>query len=152
MYVSVIDSPLGRLEMHTDDRALLTLLPAEEDVPLSPPADAVGIAAAAQLAEYCAGTRLRFDIPLAPAGTEFQRKIWRVLREIPFGETRTYGELAVAAGCPGGARAVGSAVGANPILILIPCHRVVASDGIGGFSAGLWRKRILLTWEGVLIP
>lgn len=152
MYVSVIDSPFGRMEMHTDDQALLYFLPTEEDARLESPKDPIGIAAVRQLEEYFAGTRTDFTVPADPPGTEFQKSVWRYLREIPFGETRTYGQTAEAVGCPGGSRAVGGAVGKNPILILIPCHRIVAANGIGGFSSGLEIKRILLAWEGVFIP
>ncbi len=106
--------------------------------------------AAAQLAEYAAGTRRHFDLPLAPAGTAFQRRVWRELIAIPFGATMSYGALAEKLGTA--ARAVGGACGANPIPIIIPCHRVVASDGrLGGFSGGdgLDSKLLLLAHEGV---
>lgn len=148
MYISIVDSPLGKMEMRTDDRALLYYLPAREDASLIPPQDPVGKIAVQQFAEYYTGGRTELTVPAEPAGTEFQRRVWKALTEIPFGEIRTYGEIAEAVGCPGGARAVGGAVGANPVLIRIPCHRVVAAGGIGGFSAGLWRKRSLLLWEG----
>lgn len=151
MYVSVIDTPLGKMELRTDDRAVLYFLPAEENASLLAPEDPVGAEAARQLAEYFAGTRTAFTVKADPAGTEYQKNVWRALAEIPFGETRTYGEIAEAIGRPGGARAVGGAVGANPVLILIPCHRIVARDGIGGFSAELWRKRTLLLWEGNVV-
>ncbi len=104
--------------------------------------------AAAQLAAYFAGDPRRFDLPLAPVGTPFQHRVWKEMLAIPYGRTRTYGELARAVG--GVARAVGQACGANPIPILIPCHRVVAGAGrLGGFSGGLGRasKRALLVHE-----
>jgi methylated-DNA-[protein]-cysteine S-methyltransferase len=104
--------------------------------------------AAAQLGAYFAGDLTRFDLPLAPAGSPFQRRVWAAMSEIPFGRTRTYGELARDVG--GVARAVGQACGANPIPIIIPCHRVVAGGGrLGGFSGGHGRdsKRALLAHE-----
>ncbi len=101
-----------------------------------------------QLREYFAGKRTGFDLPLAPKGTEFQRSVWRRLQEIPYGETISYGELARRVGNPKAARAVGSANGANPLPIVIPCHRVIAGDGsIGGFGGGLSTKETLLALE-----
>lgn len=105
-----------------------------------------------QLDEYFAGKRRCFDLPLAPMGTVFQRRVWRALTDIPFGETITYGELARRVGRPRAARAVGAANGANPIAIIIPCHRVVAASDIGGYAGGLEIKRRLLALEGVFIP
>lgn len=105
----------------------------------------------AQLREYFAGRRRGFDLPLEPAGTDFQRAVWRVLREVPWGETRSYAELAEAAGRPGAARAVGGAMNANPIAIVLPCHRVVGAGGdLTGYGAGLERKRWLLELERTL--
>jgi methylated-DNA-[protein]-cysteine S-methyltransferase len=101
-----------------------------------------------QLRDYFAGKRTGFDLPLAPKGTEFQRAVWRQLQEIPYGETISYGELARRVGNPKASRAVGSANGANPLPIVIPCHRVIAGDGsIGGFGGGLPTKEILLALE-----
>ena len=93
------------------------------------------------------------DLPLAPRGTEFQRRVWEALTEIPPGETTSYGEIAIEVGKPGAARAVGGAVGRNPISIVVPCHRVIAGDGsLGGYGGGLDRKRWLLAHEGVPLP
>lgn len=102
------------------------------------------------LERYFAGERVAFDLPLEPAGTRFDRDVWEALRAIPWGEKRTYGEIARLSG--GSPRAVGRAVGRNPIPIIIPCHRVVAADGLGGFSApgGVATKRALLALEGSL--
>ena len=98
-----------------------------------------------QLKEYLAGTRTQFDLTLKLSGTEFQRSVWKGLTEIPYGIVYGYGDLARIIGNPGAARAVGQANGANPIPIIIPCHRVIAADGsIGGFSGGLPIKRRLL--------
>jgi len=103
-----------------------------------------------QLAAYFDGTRTTFDLALAPAGTQFQQRVWKGLTEIPYGQAISYGELARRIGMPGAARAVGQANGANPIPIVIPCHRVIAADGtIGGFSSGLATKRRLLAHEHV---
>ncbi|MFB7470908.1 methylated-DNA--[protein]-cysteine S-methyltransferase [Kitasatospora sp. NPDC056184] len=102
-----------------------------------------------QLTEYFAGERTAFDLPLAPVGTEFRRRIWDVLDKIPYGETVTYGQLADLAGeSPRAVRAVGGAVGANPLLIVRPCHRVLGANGaLTGFAAGVDRKRWLLDLE-----
>lgn len=101
-----------------------------------------------QVKKYFAGKLERFELSLAPAGTEFQKNVWTVLTEIPYGETITYGELARRVGKPKASRAVGNANGRNPIVIIQPCHRVVASGGkLGGFSSGLHRKEYLLGME-----
>jgi methylated-DNA-[protein]-cysteine S-methyltransferase len=101
-----------------------------------------------QLREYFAGSRAEFDLPLAPEGTVFQRSVWRQLQQIPYGETISYRELARRVGNPKASRAVGSANGANPLPIVIPCHRVIASDGtLGGFGGGLPTKQTLLALE-----
>lgn len=109
---------------------------------------------AGQLREYFAGTRTAFDVPLHVEGTAFQRSVWALLRDIPHGTTTTYGALSARLG--GGAahpRAVGHAVGANPVSVLVPCHRVVGATGaLTGYAGGLERKRHLLTLEGVLPP
>jgi AraC family transcriptional regulator of adaptative response/methylated-DNA-[protein]-cysteine methyltransferase len=104
----------------------------------------------AQLAEYFAGTRREFDLPLDYPGTDFQRRVWEALLRIPYGRTMSYAELAVSIGlAPGAGRAVGNANGLNRIAILIPCHRIITSDGsLGGYGGGLWRKLRLLEREG----
>lgn len=107
--------------------------------------------ARSQLEEYLEGRRTRFDLPLAPRGTDFQRRVWRVLRDIPCGQTRTYRQVAEAAGNPRACRAVGMACRRNPLLVVIPCHRVVGSDGsLTGYAAGLPLKERLLRLEGSL--
>ena len=101
-----------------------------------------------QLREYFAGTRKEFDIPLAPEGTDFQKKVWEELQNIPYGQTRSYGDVAKAVGSPRAARAVGTANNRNPIPILIPCHRVIGADGdMTGYGGGLDKKEFLLKLE-----
>lgn len=101
-----------------------------------------------QLAEYFAGVRTSFDLELAPRGNEFQRKVWQLLTTIPYGQTRSYGQLAAQLGDPGLARAVGAANGRNPLSIVVPCHRVVGHDGsLTGYAGGLARKAFLLQLE-----
>jgi methylated-DNA-[protein]-cysteine S-methyltransferase len=112
--------------------------------------DASPIAAetARQLAEYFRGERRKFDLPLDAQGTPFQKRVWSALRRIPYGETRSYKDIARAAGSPKGARAVGMANHENPIAIVVPCHRVIAADGsLGGYACGLDLKRKLLDLE-----
>lgn len=104
--------------------------------------------AADQLKEYFDGRRKVFDLPLAPRGTDFQTKCWNALLQVPYGETRSYGDIARAAGCPKGFRAVGMANNRNPIAIIIPCHRIIGSDGkLVGFGGGLDIKEFLLDLE-----
>lgn len=105
---------------------------------------------ARQLAEYFAGRRRRFGLPMAPSGTPFQMRVWDEIARIPYGETISYAELARRAGAPGCARAAGAATGRNPLSIVVPCHRVVARGGaLTGYAGGLERKSRLLEIEGV---
>ena len=108
------------------------------------------VEARGQLGEYFAGERRVFDLPLAPTGTDFQLRVWGALREIAWGETRSYGDIADRLGLPlSASRAVGHANGANPISIVVPCHRVIGADGsLTGFGGGIERKRFLLALEG----
>ncbi|GMV01682.1 MAG: methylated-DNA--[protein]-cysteine S-methyltransferase [Burkholderiaceae bacterium] len=102
-----------------------------------------------QLGDYEAGRRVAFDLPLDLAGTDFQRRVWAQLLNIPFGQTRSYAQVARAAGSPRGMRAAGAAIGRNPVSIVVPCHRVVGSDGsLTGYTGGIARKRALLRHEG----
>jgi len=103
---------------------------------------------AQQVAEFFAGKRQQFDFPLAPEGTAFQKRVWEELVKIPFGETITYGELARRVGNPAASRAVGAANGQNPISLIVPCHRVIGSNGkLTGYGGGLPLKEKLLAWE-----
>lgn len=108
-------------------------------------------AAETQLREYFAGARQAFDLPLAPVGTDFQRRVWQTLGTIPYGQTISYGELAARVGKPSASRAVGAANGRNPLPIVLPCHRVIGANGsLTGFGGGLPVKRFLLELEGAL--
>jgi methylated-DNA-[protein]-cysteine S-methyltransferase len=107
---------------------------------------------AAQVAEYFAGERGRFELPIAPRGTEFQHRVWREIAKVPYGLTITYSELARRAGAPGSARAAGAATGRNPLALVVPCRRIVAADGaLTGYAGGLARKARLLELEGAAV-
>ncbi len=111
----------------------------------------LGHLAKEQLDEYFTGTRKQFELPLDPEGTEFQKRVWKALYDIPYGSLRSYKDIALAAGSPKGFRAVGGANNKNPIVIVIPCHRVIAADNtIGGYGDGVEIKRKLLELEGSL--
>ncbi len=106
-----------------------------------------------QLQDYFDGRHLRFSMPLAAPGTDFQQQVWQALRKIPVGETRTYSGLAELLGNPGSVRAVGAANGANPIAVIVPCHRVIGADGsLTGYAGGLHRKEWLLAHESRMEP
>jgi methylated-DNA-[protein]-cysteine S-methyltransferase len=103
-----------------------------------------------ELAEYFAGKRTHFSVTLDPQGTPFQRSVWKQIAKVGFGKTLTYGELAKRAGHPGSARAAGAATGRNPLSVIVPCHRIMGSDGsLTGYAGGLGRKRALLALEGI---
>jgi methylated-DNA-[protein]-cysteine S-methyltransferase len=105
-----------------------------------------------ELLEYCAGTRRTFDVPLVLSGTEWQNTVWRELTRIPFGETRTYGQIAATLGRPAAARAMGRANATNPLPLVVPCHRVIGADGsLTGYGGGLHLKVRLLAHEGVVL-
>ena len=147
--VEFYDSPIGVLKLTADQRKLRSVERVECTEESCP--NFVTEQARAQLEEYFAGKREEFSLFLLYSGTEFERAVWSKLAEIPYGKVVTYSQLAAAIGQPTACRAVANAVGKNPFLILLPCHRVVASDGLGGFSAGLDAKRWLLQHEGVEI-
>ena len=141
-----VDTPIGRLGVVASERGLTRVL--WDGEPGAGGDAAVLAAAAAQLREYFAGTRHEFDLPLDLEGTEFQQRAWTALAKIPYGETRSYGEQARRLGVPRAARAVGAANGANPLPIVLPCHRLVGADGsLTGFGGGLETKRWLLEFE-----
>jgi methylated-DNA-[protein]-cysteine S-methyltransferase len=157
---TTMPSPLGNLQLTTDGTHLTGVdfagpqrdrrLPrdwirADDDPVLRRARD--------QLGEYFAGQRQRFDLKLKPHGTPFQQSVWRALLTVPFGATATYGAMAAAVGRPSAVRAAGAAIGANPIAIVLPCHRIVGFDGsLTGYSGGLHRKVKLLAHEGVATP
>lgn len=164
LYTRVLDTPVGAmLAMVREDGALVALPFLDEA------AEGEAVAAelaggrsvifdaarcepvARQLAEYFAGERRRFDLRLAPEGTEFQRAVWDALTAIPYGSTVGYGELARGLGRPSASRAVGRANGANPIPVVVPCHRVIGAQGdLTGYGGGIERKSFLLRHEGAL--
>ena len=141
-----VDSPIGTLGLCARDGFLVRIVfGAVEETEYKDP---VLIMACEQLSEYFAGARRVFDFPLMPEGTEFQNKVWRALTEIPYGETRTYSEIAEKIGSPKAARAVGMANHVNPIPVIIPCHRVVGKNGkLVGYAGGLEMKTKLLDTE-----
>lgn len=153
VFTKIIDSPVGRLSITEAGGTVVRIAWSDHEAgePQAQPGETPLLARAAQqLSEYFAGTRRDFDLPLDPAGTPFQRRVWTEMARIPFGATESYGALARKTGSV--ARAVGGACGANPIPIVIPCHRVVAEGGaLGGFSGGTGpeTKRALLELEGV---
>ena len=150
MSIQYLPSPLGLLRLRAQGGKLREIAVVTEQGLESP--DETTQKTAAQLEEYFAGKRREFTVDLAPMGTAFQCAVWAALRSVPYGKVTTYGALAAAIGKPTACRAVANAVGKNPILILLPCHRVVASGGIGGFTGGLHRKRRLLQVESIEIP
>lgn len=152
---TVIDSPIGELRLVEDDGAIIAIdfhpfayadgrLRGDRD-----DQNPVLVACARQLAEYFAGERTTFDLPLAPLGTVFQQRVWQELVTIGYGRTATYGEIAGRLGLTGhGARAVGLANGRNPIPVVIPCHRVIGANGsLTGYAGGVERKQLLLDLE-----
>jgi methylated-DNA-[protein]-cysteine S-methyltransferase len=157
-WYDIVDSPVGRVLLTGNERALagLHLLDAGERSYRIPPGlerrPGAFPVVAAQLGEYFAGTRREFDVPLAPAGTPFQLAVWAELMTIPYGETVSYGDIALALGKRlVASRAVGLANGRNPISIIVPCHRVIGSDGsLTGYGWGVERKEWLLRHEGAV--
>lgn len=160
---TTLDSPVGALVLVASDRGLRAILWPDERTGRVPLPDAIPAdpehpvlrAATTQLDAWFVGERTDFDLPLDPEGTEFQRKVWRTLASVPYGRTTTYGAIAEAAvGDRGKARAVGAAIGRNPISIVVPCHRVVGANGsLTGFAGGMDVKRRLLDHEsGAALP
>jgi methylated-DNA-[protein]-cysteine S-methyltransferase len=155
VHFDFIDSPMGRLRLTATNAGLTGVH--FEDERYAPPLEPAWIRAPAlpllreasiQLAEYFAGRRRAFDLPLAPAGTPFQRAVWGAIATVRPGETISYAELARRAGRPRSVRAAGGATGRNPLAIVIPCHRIVGADGsLTGYGGGLARKRALLALE-----
>ena len=143
-------SPVGILDIRTDGKAITGVyLVKDQNIKKQTSTNPVIVEACKQFDEYFAGERQTFDLPLSPqGGTPFQQKVWNQLKKIPYGQTISYAQLAQAVGNPKACRAVGSANGKNPISIIIPCHRVIASDGsLGGYAGGLKMKKQLLDLE-----
>jgi methylated-DNA-[protein]-cysteine S-methyltransferase len=156
LFLRRVDSPIGRIEITGDGVAVESLTIATGGVlphdGIDDNSDEVLERAADQLAEYFAGTRRTFDVPLSPRGTPFQRAVWQQLGELPWGTSSSYGAIGLATGRPTAGRAVGGAIGANPLPLFIGCHRVLASNGkITGYSAGegIPTKVWLLDHEGI---
>ena len=145
-------TPVGRLVLESDGDVLIGIwLPTPGTKARGDGRDAPPVLkeTVTQLEEYFARERTEFDIPMELDGTAFQKEVWVELSRIPYGETISYGELARRVGRPRGPRAVGQANGKNPVPIIVPCHRVLASNGIGGYGGGLPMKRALLAVEGL---
>jgi methylated-DNA-[protein]-cysteine S-methyltransferase len=146
---NVIESPFGELTTHVDQQGAVVAVYFGRVAPTDTQLDAVKTRNVdLQLWEYFSGQRKDFDLPLDARGTEFQKRVWEMLIRIPFGATRSYGELARELGQPGSSRAVGRANATNPIAIIVPCHRVIGSNGtLTGYAGGLSMKEKLLQFE-----
>ena len=153
-YYTFLDTPIGSLLLAGEGRHLTRVGFARDGEPEAPHPmwvrdDVRFESAKAQLLDYFSGNRREFELDLLPQGTEFQKKVWKTLLSIPYGETRSYGWLANEIGNPAASRAVGAANGANPIPIIVPCHRVIGASGaLTGFGGGLPVKKFLLELEG----
>jgi methylated-DNA-[protein]-cysteine S-methyltransferase len=144
--VHSVDTPIGALWLTGDERGLRSV--SFEGPPRATSTDDLLLDAADQLRAYFAGELRRFDLPLSPHGTEFQRRVWAAVAAVPYGSTTTYSELAAGIGSPRACRAVGAANGRNPLPVIIPCHRVLGAAGtLTGYGGGLGRKRALLDLE-----
>lgn len=149
-HVYYYEYPVGTLGIAQDEKGVTNIFFRQRDALSDAVTEETDLIkrAAAQLDEYFAGTRKAFDIPLSFYGTEFQKKVWHALCTIPYGETRSYKQIAEQAGCPGGARAVGMANNQNPIMIVVPCHRVIGANGkLVGYASGVDVKKFLLDLE-----
>lgn len=144
----VISSPYGNIRISSREGCLSELRFTDEETD-GEILDQVLLSAKEQLEEYFAGKRKTFDMPIGLGGTDFQRNVWLAMNEVPLGQTTTYLKISQKLGNPGAIRAVGAAIGANPILIVLPCHRVIGSDGnLTGYAGGLDKKKALLELEG----
>jgi methylated-DNA-[protein]-cysteine S-methyltransferase len=155
LFYTHMESPVGKLKLVANSNALVAVLWEQErpnrvklDSPFFDSEHPILLETERQLREYFSVRRTQFDLPLEPNGSIFQKKVWRALREIPFGQTRSYLDLAKAIGSATASRAVGAANGKNPLSIVVPCHRIVGSDGsLIGFAGGLQAKAALLALE-----
>ena len=153
MYQTSLKIPVGTLQLFADDEALYRIVfpTCADNLPVADPAPEghplLGFVSV-QLNEYFAGHRQNFDLPLSPQGTPFQLAVWELMQQIPYGETSTYGEIAAGLGNPNKARAVGGAANKNPLPLVIPCHRVMGTNGkLTGFAGGVEVKQFLLDLE-----
>jgi len=157
MEVAYYSSPLGPIEITGGDQGL-TSVSFVENIPENHFIPSSLVESISQLDEYFSGKRKEFSVALAPEGTSFQKQVWQELKEIPFGEKRSYLDIALKLGDKNATRAVGAANGKNPVAIIIPCHRVIGENGkLTGYAGGLWRKEWLLDFEsqrrqGMLFP
>ncbi len=144
------DSPIGTIGITATSEEIIELSFVEQSLPVSADIPEDLKACVKQIDEYFQGLRTKFSLNLKPKGTAFQQRVWRQLEKIPFGKAVSYGEIARSIGRPTACRAVGNANGRNPIPIIIPCHRVIGSNGrLTGYGSGLWRKEWLLKHEKV---
>lgn len=147
--VSVLDTPVGKLNIYANEQALVKVIFEEHDLDCNEAQDnSISRLGCLQLSEYLQGTRKQFDLPLAPQGTAFQQQVWQQLLKVEYGHTASYLDIANAISNPKACRAVGAANGKNPIAIIIPCHRVIGANGsLTGYAGGLPRKTFLLSLE-----
>lgn len=147
----IIDSTLGNILIELEDGKLVRLQFTEDPVSEEPLEGKVADVKN-QLEEYFSGKRKVFDLPLQLKGTDFQKSVWEAVNEIPFGQTTTYMKLSQKLGNPAAIRAVGAAIGANPVLVILPCHRIIGTNGqLTGYAGGLRRKQALLELEGFAV-
>ena len=152
-FTTYYHSPLGCLRIDGNEEVILAVTFCEVPGSETGAVPALGLSCVRQVQEYFEGNRQVFDVPVAPAGTAFQQQVWQNLMRIPFGKTCSYLDVARAVSGEKALRAVGAANGRNPVCIIVPCHRVIGSDGsLTGYAGGLWRKEWLLQHEGVLKP
>ena len=148
LFEDVYSSPLGPIKLQSNATHLLSVKFSDELI--TSKTNALLQRCIKQFDEYFTGKRQSFDLPLAPPGTSFQQSVWRHLIQIDYGDTRSYSDIAAALGCEGAARAIGSANRANPIAIIIPCHRIIGRNGsLTGYAGGIERKRALLALENL---
>ncbi|MGH7870895.1 MAG: methylated-DNA--[protein]-cysteine S-methyltransferase [Candidatus Binatia bacterium] len=155
LFHTYMGSPVGKLKLVASSKALVAVLWERErpnrvklETSTFDPEHPILLETERQLTEYFSIRRAQFDLPLEPNGSKFQKRVWQALREIPFGQTRSYLDLANSIGAPKASRAVGAANGKNPLSIIVPCHRVVGKDGsLTGFAGGLQAKSALLALE-----
>ena len=149
-YVAYLKSPIGQIKLTADDNAVNSILFVFNDTEMEEEnINSVLTQCKTELSEYFAGKRKEFDVPIQQAGTEFQQRVWSELVKISYGKTVSYNHIAIALGDKKSVRVVGSSNGKNQISIIVPCHRVIGSDGsLTGYAGGLWRKKWLLNHEG----